>query len=276
MRIHHPTEVNRVRKSPRSDFFVATRTSTGDVLLFDYSKHPCQPASPEPRPDATLQGHSAEGFALEWSRSDAGRLASGGSDGVVCVWDAAPGSQAEPVVRLSAGGDVTDVSFHAHGGLVAAANGDDGLKLWDVRAGTAPAAVELGAHVGAVDFAPKDPYLIAFGLGGGVAVRDLRKLPAVLEDLPGEADDEVHSVAWAPWAEAVVGASGEQGRVRLFDLGRPEPLFFVHAGHRAPVAEFAFAPEERVVVSPTTRMTANRTSCTSGRPRPPPSSTEAV
>ena len=44
VRITHEGEVNRARHCPQNPFLIATKTPGGDVLVFDYSKHPSQPA----------------------------------------------------------------------------------------------------------------------------------------------------------------------------------------------------------------------------------------
>lgn len=90
--INHDGCVNRARYLPQCPNVIATKSSTGDVLLFDYTRHPSKPdQSGRCRPDLVLKGHSAEGFGLSWNVQQAGLLLSSGVDGVClllfCVFE---------------------------------------------------------------------------------------------------------------------------------------------------------------------------------------------
>lgn len=67
MQINHQGEVNRVRYMPQQHKFIATKTVTGEVHLFDYFKHGGQPLTDEVKPDLRLLGHSREGYGLDWN-----------------------------------------------------------------------------------------------------------------------------------------------------------------------------------------------------------------
>jgi histone-binding protein RBBP4 len=41
--MNHDGEVNRARHMPQNPFFIATKTISADVYVFDYSKHPSKP-----------------------------------------------------------------------------------------------------------------------------------------------------------------------------------------------------------------------------------------
>ena len=80
----HPGEVNRALHNPLNPFQIATKTVSGDVLIFDYSQHPSKPkVENTPLPLLTLTGHKSEGFALAWSTLTPGLLCSGAEDAVV-------------------------------------------------------------------------------------------------------------------------------------------------------------------------------------------------
>ena len=67
---------------PQNPAIVATKSQNGKVYVYKTS-------GKKPRPVFTLNGHSREGYGLEWSRTNPGYLASGSDDGLVCVWDTA-------------------------------------------------------------------------------------------------------------------------------------------------------------------------------------------
>lgn len=45
MKINHEGEVNRARYMPQNPDIIATKTPSGDVLVFDYANHPVRPSS---------------------------------------------------------------------------------------------------------------------------------------------------------------------------------------------------------------------------------------
>jgi hypothetical protein len=52
------------RYMPQNPCLIATKTVMGDVLVFDYTKHPTAPTDKTTRPDLRLVGHSEEGCAF--------------------------------------------------------------------------------------------------------------------------------------------------------------------------------------------------------------------
>lgn len=54
----HDGEVNRARYNPHKYNVIATKTISGEVHIFDYSKHPSKPVDLTPRPDLRLAGHT--------------------------------------------------------------------------------------------------------------------------------------------------------------------------------------------------------------------------
>ena len=45
MKINHEGEVNRARYMPQNPDIIATKTPSGDVLVFDYANHPVRPSA---------------------------------------------------------------------------------------------------------------------------------------------------------------------------------------------------------------------------------------
>ena len=89
MRINHPGEVNRARYMPKDKFIVATKTVSGEVLVFNTKKHPSMPAKgdTEVKPEIRCLGHTAEGYGIAWNPKKPGILLSGADDSLVCLWD---------------------------------------------------------------------------------------------------------------------------------------------------------------------------------------------
>jgi len=83
IQINHDGCINRARYLPQCPNVIATKSSNGDVLLFDYTRHPSKPdQSGKCKPDLVLQGHTEEGYGLSWNVQQAGLLLSSAGDGV--------------------------------------------------------------------------------------------------------------------------------------------------------------------------------------------------
>jgi hypothetical protein len=102
---------------PQNSYFVATKSPSADVLVFDYQKHPARPREGEPiacSPELRLVGHTMEGYGLDWNPVTTGRIASGGDDMRICVWDVPPGGplhgrSVQPLITLTSHTAVVEV-----------------------------------------------------------------------------------------------------------------------------------------------------------------------
>ena len=268
-RICHPGEVNRARYNPKNPFLIATKTTSGDVLLFDYSKHPTRPNTEGVVvAQATLKGHSAEGYALDWSRVNTNYLASGADDNLVCVWDACSGSP----LGISLVGHtkpVEAVGWSNFNPYSLASVGDDRkILLWDIRSPATPSVTRANAHEGdinAISWSPHTEFLFATSGGDKVVnLWDCRKMDAApIYSLEGAHTSEVTNVNWSPSSEHVIASSGVDRRVVVWDLSRigdeltseeaadgPPELLFIHSGHTGRVNDFAWnANEEWMIAS---------------------------
>lgn len=50
---------------PQNPCLIATRHVSGDVLVFDYTKHPLSPSDGVMTPEIRLKGHSREGYVCD-------------------------------------------------------------------------------------------------------------------------------------------------------------------------------------------------------------------
>lgn len=75
------------RYCPQNSFLIASKTVSADVLVFDYTKHDSQPTDNKCTPWIRCVGHEKEGYGLDWSPLEEGRLLSAADDHWVCEWD---------------------------------------------------------------------------------------------------------------------------------------------------------------------------------------------
>lgn len=273
-RIPHEGEVNRARYQPDNPCVIATKTISGEVHIFDYTKHPSQPASGAlPNPDLRLRGQTREGYGLAWSVLTKGLLASSSEDLTVAVWDVKAGTQERRTLdplrifkRHTA--VVGDVAWNWQEENILASVGDDRrLCLWDMRSASDsdPSAMVADAHkeeINCVAFNPANNFMLATGSSDKtVALWDTRKLQSSLYVMEGHQGD-VLQVQWSPHCESVLASAAGDRRVNIWDLSRigmeqdpedaedgPPELLFVHGGHTSKVSDISWNPNDPWVIS---------------------------
>ncbi|KNC47199.1 NURF complex component [Thecamonas trahens ATCC 50062] len=263
-RINHDGEVNRARYMPQNAFLVATKTTAGEVHIFDTTKHP---STPDPSgvsvPELRLTGHQKEGYGLSWNTFYQGHLISGAYDSLICLWDlegALESSNMLQPTRTYSGHTsvVEDVAWHTSHECVFGSVGDDKkLNLWDTReAETSKPFQSIQAHdaeVNAIAFNPFSAFILATGSADKtVALWDMRNLSQKLHSLEAHTD-EVISASFSPHNETILATSSADRRSLVWDLSRigqeqtaedaedgPPELLFVHGGHTAKISDFSW------------------------------------
>ncbi|KAI0660577.1 histone acetyltransferase type B subunit 2 [Cubamyces menziesii] len=267
-KINHDGEVNRARYMPQNPDLIATKAVSGEVLIFDRTKHSSEPERGGVcKPDIRLVGQTKEGYGLAWSPLKTGHVLGASEDTTVCHWDINSYSKAKNVIEPTTvfrghTSVVGDVDWHATEDYTFASVGDDKkLMLWDTRDATKPAA-QLQAHdreILAVAFTPNVdfPHLILTGSADKtIQLRDRRKLDTPVHIFEGHTDEVLH-VAWSPHNPTVFASASSDRRINLWDLSQigveqtpddqedgPPELLFVHGGHTARPTDFCWAPGE--------------------------------
>ena len=141
------------------------------------------------------------------------RLASGGWDGAVIVWDAEKG---EAVLRMQ--GDAkgcSSLSFSADGARLAGGTSGGSIYVWDTTTGALirTTAAVLNRYVGSVSFSPIGNRILAKAGGGAVILWDVDS---------GEKIRSIEGrwfVEFSPDGRSVATASATDGReVDLMDI----------------------------------------------------------
>jgi len=275
-RIPHDGEVNRARYMPQNPCLIGTRCITGEVFVFDYTKHPLNPAAGAIcQPDIRLVGHKAEGYGMSWNTLKQGLLITSSEDMTVCLWDLNQYTKDKRILNPSRvfrghSAVVEDVSWHAlHDSIFASVGDDRKLMIWDTRRKSDESAshcVEQAhtAEINCVGFNPFYEYVLATGSADKtLALWDMRNMSKSLHSLDSH-KDEVLQLEWSPHDQTVLASAGADRRVHVWDLSRvgeeqteedaadgPPELLFVHGGHTSKLSDISWNPNDPWVLAST-------------------------
>ncbi|KAG6813241.1 Histone acetyltransferase type B subunit 2 [Tricholoma furcatifolium] len=265
-KINHAGEVNRARYMPQNPDLIATKTITGEVFVFDRTKHSSEPErGGQCKPDIRLIGQNREGFGLAWNPNTSGHILAASEDMTVCHWDInsyTKGNATTLPTTVFKGHTsvVGDVDWHASDENVFASVGDDKmLMIWDKRTPENPTS-KVQAHeqeILAVAFSPSTPHLLITGGADKTCILHDTRTPGRTLHVFESHTDEVLHVAWSPHSPSVFASASSDRRINVWDLsligqeqtpddaedGPPE-LIFIHGGHTARPTDFSWAPGE--------------------------------
>eukprot|EP00948_MAST-09A_sp_MAST-9A-sp1_P002219 g2219.t1 len=279
---HREGGINRVRICPQIPNLCAVMSDTGNVNIFDLTKtydslklnvakntssvnaksnfsgnnsRSNKSVSSAQTPAFVFHGHTTEGYALDWSTVDTGRLLTGDCNGGIHIWDyqsstaasTSSFSSSSGITSSSSGGKYTwsvseRINAHEEGASVedlqwsptestvfASCSTDRSIRVWDTRA---PSKHQLVAHdchgetddINVITWNPKTAYLLASGGDDGAfKVWDFRNFRS---DAP-VANYQYHrapitSIQWNPWDDSMLAVSGADDQVTIWDLSVEE------------------------------------------------------
>ncbi|MFZ9753320.1 MAG: WD40 repeat domain-containing protein, partial [Cyanobium sp.] len=187
--------------------------------------------------------HPGPVLSVTWS-ADGQRLASGGSDGTVRVWEAASGR--ELAVLEGHKGLVRSVSWSSDGQLLASGGEEGTVRLWDAASGCELAVLEGHKEpVMSVAWSADGQRLASGGSDGTVRLWDKasgREL-AVLEGHKGP----VRSVGWSADGKRLASC-GSDGTVRLWKAASGQHLAVLNA-HQGRVSSVGWSADGQRLVS---------------------------
>ncbi|KAH9996523.1 histone acetyltransferase type B subunit 2 [Russula vinacea] len=223
-RINHAGEVNRARYMPQNPDLIATKAVSGEVLIFDRTKHPSEPERGGVcKPDIRLVGQTKEGFGLAWNPNKKGHILGASEDKTVDVNAySKANSSVEPLnVFDDHTAVVGDVDWHASNENVFTSVGDDKmLKIADKT----------------------------------ILLHDIKRLGKPLHTFEAHTDEVLH-LAWSPHSPTIFASASSDRRINVWDLSQigveqtpddqedgPPELMFIHGGHTARPSDFCWAP----------------------------------
>jgi WD40 repeat protein len=184
-------------------------------------------------------------LSLSYARD--GKLAAGGRDGLIRIWEHHLASEA-----LTFRGDpqlVYAVAFSPDGHSLASAGQSGRVSLWNSSGGLETRSLAAPGTLHAVAFGPHSKRLAAAGDSPQAPVlvwqmADLGRPPAIYAGHKGG----VTCVALGPNGR-LLATGGQDRTIRLLDLDAPKTPAMVLQGHSGPIAAVAFRPDGQLVAT---------------------------
>ena len=258
-RVNHDREVLRARMMVKQENFVACKSPSGLISVYDMRKYTNKSSM---NPMMTLSGHLKEGKALAWASHKNAYLASGALDGVVNVYDTTTGATSPIISHQANDVGVEEVTWN-ESGILASVGRDRKVMIWDLRQEQATVQVEASSReLVAADFCSGRPELLATaGKDKCVSIWDIRNFARKVASFVSH-KDTISCVKWEPYGGTLLASGSWDRRVMVWDLARvgaaiseedaedgPPELSFVHGGHTSIVSDLAWNQNENLTLA---------------------------
>jgi WD40 repeat protein len=193
------------------------------------------------------------------------RIAAGGADGTIWLWDAAAG---QPIGQPLRGHQkiVTSVAFSPDGTRIASSSMDNTVRLWDAATGQ-QVGQPLRGHENAVmgvAFSPDGTRLASGSTDGTIRLWNTATGEPIGQPLRGH-DRAVIRVAFSPDGTHIA-SGGTDKTVQLWDAATGQPVGQPMRGHDEWVMSLAFSPDGARIASGSLDKTVRLWDVATGQP----------
>lgn len=189
--VKHQGAVNRIRSMPQNPHIVADWSETGEVHIWNLMTlmkglDGNESLKPPKGPLCTLSGHRNEGYAIDWSPTVEGRLATGDIVNEIHVWNQESagnwGYEGNQKPYLGHTSSVEDIQWSpVENNVFASCSADKTIKIWDTRSKDR-CMLSVLAHdddVNVISWNKAVSYLLVSGCeDGSFKIWDLRNFQA--------------------------------------------------------------------------------------------------
>ncbi|KAH8372756.1 hypothetical protein KR009_004455 [Drosophila setifemur] len=241
--IKHQGCVNRVRaRRLGSKVYAASWSELGRVNVWDLSQSLqavedahllSQFEQNEARPVFTFSGHQQEGFAVDWSPSAEGVLATGDCRRDIHVWSPLEDGTWKVDQRPLAGHtqSVEDLQWSPNErSVLASCSVDKTIRIWDCRAAPQKACMLTcqNAHesdINVISWNHSEPFIASGGDDGFLHIWDLRQFQSQKPIATFKHHtDHITTVEWSPNEATVLASGGDDDQIALWDLAVEKDL----------------------------------------------------
>jgi len=245
--LRHQGGINRIRAMPQHPEVVATWSDAGTVNLYDvrgildtFARSAgdgggAAAAKFRRDPFFVYQGHSTEGYAMDWSRVKTGQMATGDCDGNIHVWQPASGPSFGNAGGWNNSSFSVSATYGPSGGNIDNPSVED--IQWSPTESTVFATAECGGYVKVFDIRCKDRPMISNKIHSNGA--------------------DVNVLAWNGLVSNLLATGGDDGVFTVWDLRNfqpasadvaPSPLARFTA-HRNPITSLEWHPTDESMIA---------------------------
>jgi ribosome assembly protein RRB1 len=258
--LHHIGDVNRIRVMSQEPYFAASWSSNGCVYIWDIYQHlkaldNASTSKPKLKPLSTLTGHKTEGFAMNWSLLNTGRIITGDCDKHIFVANMTDSGAwvQDTIPFIGHTSSVEDLQWSpTEPEVFASCSVDKTIRIWDGRMKVSALSFEAAnCDVNVISWNKKVTYLLASGADDGTfRIWDLRSLKSnnkcdSIANFKWHTD-QITSIEWDPFDESSLCVSSSDGQTTIWDLSVekdtestesdvshvPPQLMFSHQGQK--------------------------------------------